>query len=524
MSGADDLARLTVTIDKANELFLSEEQKMVDVGGGVLRPTNAKVLADLATQMNGAQIYTSVALGLSSTAAGSYFSVPSPESAEYLVLYQNSSGEAKEIDRYPNSRAIDEIGVEDLNSDLTGLAYGAVDDDGNLAWTAVGMDAGPTPWGFKKIGGGLTAENSPKLAKGIAEEAMAEALYAVGLEELNDLNDQALVPVDENNVRAWTEIGPDGGPTQNSINRIVAKLPPDIGGEPSTYNSGTQGVLKIVSGPNITAAGDSMTAGAGGNGTSYTGVLQSLLSAAGYPGAVTNRGVGGESSVTITARMGGNPFMVLPVAEVIPATSTPFEITLLPINGQTPAPLKQGASTYTSRLGGVPGTISKTEGGGVLTYFFTRATAGPEVIANRPMPLYLDIGEQARGDIMLIWIGQNGPDNARAIQDAKAIIQRMTALDKRFLVISKPGGTSAQDADDAQWFAEFGRRFIPIRQYMVKYGLADAGITPTAQDLIDAANGTVPSSLRVDSVHWNAAGYTILGNLVFQRLIELEWV
>ncbi len=107
MSGADDLARLTVTIDKANELFLSEEPKMVDVGGGVMRPTNAKVLADLATQMSGAQIYTSVALGLSSTVVGSYFSVPSPESAEYLILYQNVGATEKEIDRYPNSNAIE---------------------------------------------------------------------------------------------------------------------------------------------------------------------------------------------------------------------------------------------------------------------------------------------------------------------------------------------------------------------------------------------------------------------------------
>ncbi|WP_350575296.1 hypothetical protein [Pseudomonas sp. HY2-MNA-CIBAN-0224] len=109
MSGADDLARLTVTIDKANELFLSEEPKMVDVGGGLMRPTNAKVLADLATQMNGAQIYTSVALGLASTAQGSYFSVPSLESTEYLILYQNNAGAAKEIDRYPNARAVDAL-------------------------------------------------------------------------------------------------------------------------------------------------------------------------------------------------------------------------------------------------------------------------------------------------------------------------------------------------------------------------------------------------------------------------------
>ena len=109
MSGADDLARLTVTIDKANELFLSEEPKMVDVGGGVMRPTNAKVLADLATQMNGAQIYTSVALGLASTAQDSYFSVPSSEAREYLILYQNSAGAAREVDRYPSILAVDDV-------------------------------------------------------------------------------------------------------------------------------------------------------------------------------------------------------------------------------------------------------------------------------------------------------------------------------------------------------------------------------------------------------------------------------
>lgn len=107
MSGADDLARLTVTIDKANELFLSEEPKMVDVGGGIMRPTNAKVLADLATQMSGAQIYTSVALGLASTAQGFYFSVPSSESLEYLILYRNVGGVAEEVDRYPNAMAIE---------------------------------------------------------------------------------------------------------------------------------------------------------------------------------------------------------------------------------------------------------------------------------------------------------------------------------------------------------------------------------------------------------------------------------
>ena len=106
MSGAEDLARLTQTIDTANELFLSEEIKMVDVGGGVQRPTNAKVLADLSTQMNGALIYTTVALGLAGTPSLGYFSVTSGAADGYVTLYRNDAGTATFIDEYPNATAL----------------------------------------------------------------------------------------------------------------------------------------------------------------------------------------------------------------------------------------------------------------------------------------------------------------------------------------------------------------------------------------------------------------------------------
>jgi hypothetical protein len=105
MSGPSDLARLTTTIDAANELLLSDEIKMMDVGDGVQRPTNAKVLADLSTQMSGALIYTTAALGLAGTVAGGYFSVISPENDQYLILYKNEAGAAVEKDRYPNAVA-----------------------------------------------------------------------------------------------------------------------------------------------------------------------------------------------------------------------------------------------------------------------------------------------------------------------------------------------------------------------------------------------------------------------------------
>lgn len=553
--------------------------------------TRATVAAEVAQQATG--IYDTVALGLAATTTGKYFSVPSLDVATYLVLYKNDTGAAVYVDTYPSKTAIDEIGIEEQSSEVSGLSFSIVDDansrtwlEADLAgkpseysankigealtattapvlfktikdsavleavvsmgieplselnnqsfaivadndqrlWLEADLTGGPTPYAATKIGASLTEAMVPVLSEGIVGKAIEGSLAATGFETLSELNDQAFSLVDDDGRRLWLEAGPDGKPSTYAMQCIVDKLPNDIGGAPSTYNAARKGILKIVSGPNFTAIGDSMTAGAGGAGTTYPRVLKNLLVAAGYVGEVNNRGVGGENSVTITARMGGYPFMVLPVGGVIPATTTPFEITLLPINGQMPAPLKQGYLTYTGKLGKVPGTFSRTESGGVLTYYFTRTVAGDEVVANRPTQMYLDIAEPSRGDVLLIWIGQNGPDTTRAIQDAKALIQRMTALDKRYLVIGKPGGTSAQNVDDSLWFAEFGQRFISIRQYMVQYGLADAGLTPTSQDLIDIQNGTIPSSLRVDSTHWIAAGYTILGNLVFQRLIEMEWI
>ena len=553
----------------------------------IIAKSEAEAARDAAQLSSG--VYGDTDEGLVKTPVGSFFSVPSPDSKQYLILYQNVAGTALEVDRYPNSKAIEDIGIEDQSTDVSGLVFAVVDDEGRRTWieagkdgrpsahaaekigevltaenapglaegvaakavdevgiealstlndlafavvddagrrtwVEVGKDGGPSAHAAEKIGEMLTVENAPALTEGVAAKAVAESIDAVGIEALSALNDLAFAVVDDEGRRTWLEAGKDGKPTQRAIDAIVKKLPGGLGEAPATYQSGVKGALGIVSGPNITCWGDSMTAGAGGGGTTYPAVLQSLLTAAGYTSTVFNRGVGGENAPTICARAGGNPFIALPVGGVIPATTTAFEIILQAINGQVTKPLMQGASSYTGRLGNVPGTFSRTVVDTVYTYFFTRTTAGAEVVANRPLPLYLDIGDQARDDITIIWIGQNGPNDVRAIQDAKAIIQRMTALDKRYLVISKPGGSSTSDVDDAAWFAEFGRRFIPIRQYLVKYGLADAGITPTAQDNADMASGTVPTSLRFDGVHWLAPGYTILANIVFQRLKELEWI
>ena len=443
-----------------------------------------------------------IADGLAATAGAGpdnrFFSVPSTGNL-VVIAYLNDGGVPVEIGGIASSKAIEEIGIEEMDSDLTDLLYGVLDKEGNRTSMEIGLDGRPTDFSAACMGGKLTGENSPAL--------LAAAVAATGFEDVDEtLNDLFFGIAGKDGGLTFLAADLNGDPTADSAARIFKKLP-------------------IRSGPNILCIGDSMTQGnQDGTGVTYPDELNKLLSAAGHPGTVTNFGAGGETSVTITARAGGNPFVVLPVGGVIPATTGAVQITLLPINGAPVDPLKQGPSTYIATLAGVRGTFSRTIAGDVFTYYFARFVAGTEIPVNRPEPMYLEIAEAARGDIAVIWMGQNGPSTDRAIQDAEAIINHMKALDKRFIVISMPGGSSAQDVDDAKWFAKFGRRFIPIRQYMVQYGLADAGITPTAQDLVDMANGTVPTSLRTDAVHWIGAGYKILAKQIFKRMKELEFI
>lgn len=402
---------------------------------------------------------------------------------------------------------INNLGILHTASNVTSFAV--VDEDDKRTWIEADDAGKPTEY---------------------SASLMAES---VGLEQ-NSSTFLSVAIVDEDDTRTWLEADEAGKPTPYAAGKIIEAIDYNDAVTPSAVKSTYQTQsIKAVSGPDINCVGDSMTAGAGSNGNPYSKVLQDLLMASGSNAVVHNSGVGGETSPTITARMGGYSFQVRVTGGVIPATTTPVEITFDQINGQRVRPLLQGnggASGFIGDLAGVRGSITlvKPNGGNTWDeanyYTFTRSVAGSEVIVNRPEPFVTDYAKARQGDIKIIWIGQNGPSTERAIQDAKAIIQSMQALDKRYIVISKP---TATPADDAAFFAEFGDRFIAAKKYLVEFGLADAGITPTEQDITDMENYTIPLPLcnnTTDRLHWNAAGYSVLANLIFKKLNQLGWI
>ena len=86
--------------------------------------TGAEAARDAAQLSAG--VYATTAAGLAATTNGQYFSVPSGASSEYLILYQNSSGTAVEIKRYPAAAALDPL--QNTNNSI----FAVEDADGNM--------------------------------------------------------------------------------------------------------------------------------------------------------------------------------------------------------------------------------------------------------------------------------------------------------------------------------------------------------------------------------------------------------
>jgi hypothetical protein len=79
----------------ANAVLASQQAQLA-----VAAKTAAESARD--TAVISSNIFSSIATGLTGTANGKYFSVPSPVDEEYLILYRNDNNTATEIKRYPS--------------------------------------------------------------------------------------------------------------------------------------------------------------------------------------------------------------------------------------------------------------------------------------------------------------------------------------------------------------------------------------------------------------------------------------
>lgn len=210
-----------------------------------------------------ADIYATTAAGIAATTTGKYFSVPSVDSNEYLILYLNSAGTAVEKKRYPSAAAIAAIMGKIFSSLAPGYAAAFVDGRG-------------------KIAAGILDDGSFKIAElqalaAIGGDYSPETLTIGGVKfSLQEIPGYILALVDPDG-RIAIGVKTSGEFVCGKITALEASLPGGLGGGtvPTMAEIGAYFGLPNYTTTNAYALGDSTVAN---NGVNQPAILSLLAS------------------------------------------------------------------------------------------------------------------------------------------------------------------------------------------------------------------------------------------------------
>ncbi len=280
-------------------------------------------------------------------------------------------------------------------------------------------------------------------------------------------------------------------------------LPPDT----TDYDALT---IKQNDDPRVVIWGNSMSQG-------YDDDLAELL-----PDGVLCRSFasGGDTAQHIAMKQGGIPFYVAPFT--IPAEKETVRIEILDENLQPVVSLSDWDTTGLSpaTIAGVNGFISNN---GNDEYFFKRNDKGPyeEINVDRLTRIVTrGMVDLRTGDIHVIYAGAHSMTPDQYVDLLNNMIEFSES--EKYVIIGFTAPDSGELYDTI--VENFGANYLDIKTYFMTQALADAGIEPTPEDLEDISNGKLPLSLRRDDVHGNDIYDALLAKLVYDKLVELEYI
>lgn len=361
------------------------------------------------------------------------------------------------------------------------LVFAIADLAGRASWLAIGADGAPP------------AHTVQILAAALREALTGSAQLTGNLPELQDV---AFSVTDAAGRRSELEIGTDGRLTQRVIDSIADRLPP----------TQTKYATKLA------CWGDSLTYSQSEDGQpdpSWPELAGQIL---GVP--VFNGGKPAHGSADIATRQGGLRPLVTLENGTIPASGKVALTSIMPADGW------RASGSYTleiaqGTLAGIPGKL--THDLATSTRYFTRTTAGDPVSVPAGTPFIGSDGVGWRDAAVVIWAGTNNPSQTSAImRDIDSMIAWIAPYTDKYIVLPLTAGTGPNAALQAR----YGEHYEDHRTHLIRNGLREAGITPTAADTAAIAQGKMPPSLLYDGTHFTQAGYDIIGRYVARRLKE----
>ena len=419
---------------------------------------------------------------------GQYFSVLGSSSSIYTSLYLNSSGSAVFQKSYPTVDAINALLSNPLLPQAMTTADGAetilvalTSATRERTWLeANGQNGGPTVWATSLI----------QRAIGLTYRDRTGYLFALcdADEKLTDL--------------AVRET--DGQIADFAIQRWATRIAAILG---LSTNAGT--VFKndtYVRGAEVLPVLAKMNSW-GAWGSSTIDEWSELAGLAGSFGASYYNGGNGATEMQHNlAQLGARPALLLPQGGSIPASGSVL-VTCSNVDANSAFKPTQGT------LSGVQGHLSSD----ATTWTFTRSTAGTAVAVAAEQPFLPTQGYAHRADFTLFNEGKNDVNNGRTMDQIytyhSLAFDWMSPFVKRIVVINHFGHSGNADPVhtarikllNAYIAARYPTQFFDLLGYLSSEQVwTDTGITPTAADRQDQANGCLPASLSRDGVaHMN---------------------
>jgi lysophospholipase L1-like esterase len=272
--------------------------------------------------------------------------------------------------------------------------------------------------------------------------------------------------------------------------------------------------------------GDSLTAGAGGDGNSMSKVASDLL---GEEWIVKNMGVGGENTLTIGARHGGIP-MYIKESITIPKDGSKVEISsglYSSYNNKNVLPLLQGsAGINPCRIDTIQCKLTRNQN----KYFINRITPNStDYKTKENSTLFTSLSSEKKG-ILTIFIGQNGGYSSpnELLNQIDLFVKHKG--DENVIIITSHGNSTTEIVQLVS--DKYQSKYIDLRKYMttkaiydaIEFGLLpDNGEYPTSEDLERMGKNYTPKTLLKDGIHFNSIGYELLGRIRYKKGKELGY-
>lgn len=314
-------------------------------------------------------------------------------------------------------------------------------------------------------------------------------------------------------------------------------------------------VEKVERLPGIVCWGSSMAYGAYGEGSSILNSVESHMMADECYIPVARMGVPYESNYTVLSRAGADEIYVKEF--IIPETTERVEIKMYTADGNSIFPLRYGTKCdggmSNVTIAGVEGTLSIDPNSISFEkpiYYFTRNEEGEEVKIKDGEKLISSSMTDYRDYIPVICIGDNGgwKNFKELIAQQQKLINTSTNNDKFIIVglfsvplteeqLNSVEGDEKAKAElirknnenyDKLMKKQWGDHYVNAREYLCSNvaleKMEKLELEITTEDKVNMSKGIVPDILRYDPDNLNKYAYDLVGDAVYQRMVELGYL